>query len=61
MNALRIKDFEIRSRLFVGTGKYQSYEIMQQALEASGCQVVTVAVRRVKAQAEARVKSLMMW
>lgn len=46
MNALRIKDFEIRSRLFVGTGKYQSYEIMQQALEASGCQVVTVAVRR---------------
>ena len=46
MNALRIKDFEIHSRLFVGTGKYQSYEIMQQALEASGCQVVTVAVRR---------------
>src|SRR5690554_1295208 len=46
MKALRINDFEIRSRLFVGTGKYESYEVMQQALEASGCQVVTVAVRR---------------
>jgi thiazole synthase len=46
MTSFRIKDFEIRNRLFVGTGKYASYEIMQQALEASGCQVVTVAVRR---------------
>ncbi|HWP40371.1 MAG TPA: thiazole synthase [Tepidisphaeraceae bacterium] len=46
MDVLRIGNFEIRNRLFVGTGKYQSYEIMQQALEASGCQVVTVAVRR---------------
>jgi thiazole synthase len=46
MQSLRIGNFELRSRLFVGTGKYASYEIMQQALEASGCQVVTVAVRR---------------
>jgi thiazole synthase len=46
MDVLRIKDFEIRNRLFVGTGKYASYEVMQKALEASGCQVVTVAVRR---------------
>lgn len=46
MNALSIKNFEIGNRLFVGTGKYANYEIMQQALEASGCQVVTVAVRR---------------
>src|SRR6184192_2086732 len=42
----RIRDFEIRNRLFVGTGKYATYELMQQALEASDCQVVTVAVRR---------------
>src|SRR3954471_19214935 len=42
----RIKDFEIRNRLFVGTGKYANYETMQRALDASGCQVVTVAVRR---------------
>jgi thiazole synthase len=34
------------SRLFVGTGKYATNELMQQALDASGCQVVTVAVRR---------------
>src|SRR6266436_6889212 len=45
-DVFRIRNFEIRNRLFVGTGKYQSYEIMQQALESSGCQVVTVAVRR---------------
>jgi len=46
MDVFRIKDFEITNRLFVGTGKYQTYELMQQALDASGCQVVTVAVRR---------------
>src|SRR5207244_11881917 len=46
MDVFRIKDFEIRNRLFVGTGKYASYELMQEALDASGCQVVTVAVRR---------------
>src|SRR3954462_12304170 len=46
MDVFRIKDFEISNRLFVGTGKYASYELMQQALAASACQVVTVAVRR---------------
>ena len=46
MDVFRIKDFQIVNRLFVGTGKYASYEVMQKALEASGCQVVTVAVRR---------------
>lgn len=34
------------SRLFVGTGKYASFDQMRQSLEASRCQVVTVAVRR---------------
>ena len=38
----------LRSRLLVGTGKYPSLEIMRDALEASGCEVVTVAVRRVE-------------
>jgi len=38
---------EFRSRLFVGTGKYSSNPVMVQALEASGAEVVTVAVRRV--------------
>src|SRR5476649_2594783 len=46
MENLRIGKFEVANRLFVGTGKYASYEIMQNALDASGCQVVTVAVRR---------------
>jgi thiazole synthase len=36
-----------RSRLLVGTGKFPSREIMVRALEASGCEIVTVALRRV--------------
>jgi thiazole synthase len=44
---LTIADKTFSSRLFVGTGKYASFPLMAQALEASGCQVVTVAVRRV--------------
>ena len=36
-----------RSRLMVGTGKYASNELMVGAIEASGAEVVTVAVRRV--------------
>ena len=42
----RVGPFEFNSRLFVGTGKYPDFDVMQAALEASGCQVVTVAVRR---------------
>ncbi len=35
------------SRLIVGTGKYESHDVMQQAHEASGAEMVTVAVRRI--------------
>ena len=38
---------EFRSRLMVGTGKYPSNDLMVAAIEASGAEVVTVAVRRV--------------
>ncbi|MEK7878788.1 MAG: thiazole synthase [candidate division NC10 bacterium] len=38
---------EFHSRLIVGTGKYSSFELMREAIEASGAQIVTVAVRRV--------------
>src|SRR3954464_2858779 len=38
---------EFTSRLLIGTGKYPSHQIMQAAHEASGAEVVTVAVRRV--------------
>ena len=37
---------EIRSRLLLGTGKFSSNESMAAALEASGCEIVTVALRR---------------
>lgn len=46
MNMLRIGKFEIRNRLFVGTGKYKDAPTMTAAIDASGCDVVTVAVRR---------------
>jgi thiazole synthase len=46
MDLFRIGAFEISNRLFVGTGKYASYELMQKALDASGAHAVTVAVRR---------------
>ena len=36
----------LRSRLIVGTGKYQTFEIMREALALSGADCVTVAVRR---------------
>ena len=36
----------LQSRLIVGTGKYATFELMQQCLEASGSDVITVAVRR---------------
>src|SRR3989304_2630087 len=36
-----------RSRLIVGTGKYPSMDFMQRAIEASGAEIVTVAIRRV--------------
>lgn len=45
---LRIgSDFVMRSRLLVGTGKYASFEETARALEISGTEMVTVAVRRV--------------
>src|SRR5947207_6647535 len=34
------------SRLIVGTGKYATYDLMRDCLEASGAEVITVAVRR---------------
>jgi thiazole synthase len=44
---LVIGNHRFRSRLFVGTGKYRSNEEMLAAIEASGADCVTVAVRRV--------------
>lgn len=43
---LRVGSHTFTSRLIVGTGKYSSYEVMQQALDLSGTECITVAVRR---------------
>jgi len=43
---LRIGTHLLRSRLIVGTGKYANYDVMRQALELSGTDCITVAVRR---------------
>lgn len=38
---------EFASRLFVGTGKFRSNELMEEAIKASGTQMVTVAMKRI--------------
>lgn len=43
---LVVGKFRLKSRLFTGTGKYPSYDVMRDCLAASGCEVTTVAVRR---------------
>ncbi len=45
-DVLRIGRYTFRSRLLVGTGKYRSAEEMRAALEASGAEIITVALRR---------------
>src|SRR5512140_2632206 len=47
METLRIADREFRSRLIVGTGKYRTFDEMRRCHEATGADMVTVAVRRV--------------
>ena len=43
----RLGDIELESRLIIGTGKYSSFEENRRALDASGAEMVTLAVRRV--------------
>ncbi len=47
MGTLTIAGREFRSRLIAGTGKYRSFQEMKRCHEASGADMVTVAVRRV--------------
>ncbi len=56
---LKIGKYTFRSRLFIGTGKYKDFATMKAAHEASGAEVVTVALRRVdlKATGEASMFS----
>lgn len=47
MSTWNVGEFTFRSRLLVGSAKYPSPELMEQAIEASGAEIVTVAIRRV--------------
>lgn len=44
---LTIAGHKFKSRLLVGTGKFASAQVMKEAIEASACEMVTVALRRV--------------
>ncbi|MEE9542304.1 MAG: thiazole synthase [Thermodesulfobacteriota bacterium] len=46
-DTFKVGSYEFTSRLMVGTGKYKDNDEMKLALDASGAEVVTVAVRRV--------------
>lgn len=59
-DTLRIAGREFSSRLLVGTGKYQNFRQMAEALEKSGAEVVTVAVRRVNLTDRSK-ESLLDW
>ena len=43
---LMVAGVEYRSRLLVGTGKYRDFDETRAAIEASGAEIVTVAIRR---------------
>jgi thiazole synthase len=60
-DALTIGRYTFTSRLFVGTGKYKDVDETRRALEASGAEVVTVALRRVnlKERGEGSMMSLL--
>jgi thiazole synthase len=45
--SFKIGDLELRSRLIIGSGKFRSFEENRKALDAGGCEMTTVAVRRV--------------
>lgn len=58
---LKVGKFAFRSRLFTGTGKFATNELMQACMVASGCEVTTVAVRRerlIDAQGKSLLDSL---
>lgn len=49
-DTLIIAGRKFNSRLLVGTGKYASFELTKMAIEASGAEIITVAVQRVNLQ-----------
>src|SRR5512143_3986584 len=59
MHQLVIAGKPYASRLLVGTGKYRDFEQTRQAVEASGAQIVTVAIRRTNIGQNANEPSLL--
>jgi thiazole synthase len=59
MQSLTIADKTYTSRLLVGTGKYRDFEQTRLAVEASGAQIVTVAIRRTNIGQDASQPSLL--
>ncbi len=60
-DSLNVAGQELRSRLFLGTGKYRTEEEMVAALEASGAEVVTVALRRLDLDAPRTLLDAIDW
>ena len=48
MEKLVIAGREFRSRLFLGTGKFSSNDLMKRAINASGTEMVTLAMKRIE-------------
>jgi len=55
MKKLVIANKEFSSRLFVGTGKFGSPQVMEQAIIASGTELVTVALKRIDVETDTDV------
>ncbi len=55
MKKLKLGDKEFHSRLFTGTGKFGSYKNMEDAILASGSELVTVALKRIDLESDTDV------
>jgi len=56
---LKIAGRDFRSRLLIGTGKYRDFDETRRAIEASGAEIVTVAIRRTNIGQNAHEPSLL--
>ncbi len=59
MSSLIIDNKEYSSRLILGTGKYKSFSETSAAIEASGCEMVTVAIRRINIGQDKNAQNLL--
>ena len=59
MRELIINKRKYSSRLILGTGKYKDFEETKSAIEASGCEMVTVAIRRMNLGQDKTSKNLL--